>query len=459
MRYQTFHTYCIGASHVKKGLPCQDRAFSETYENSQIAIVSDGHGNRRHFRSETGASLACVIALECIKEYISSQETSLEDLKKEICVRWWKAVAKHIYENSWTEEELAEQKRILKEEQYQAMISGYPWILAYGCTLCAVFTKNDGWVGLQIGDGALTVVDHDGSYRWPMPESKLNEGNRTASLCSRNPLVDFRHVEEQGTPAALLIYTDGIEKTFPSQGKEITSFLHWVWCNRQNQLSQKKESLHEETEDSLTKTLRLLSEKSRIGDDMSIAGIVDLDAEDAEPKETEEQTKKKLSVLESKISELNGIIAYNQKCLRDEDPESEAAVRISEILQRKQKELELYLDKAQQIRSELHIEIEIDNEEELSGKLSENPAEEPVGKTVKESEEEPVEESVGDSSEETAEEYAEKPFEKQKDEMDNQQYDPYFWNEEPVQTVYEFLNERTNEMRKKIRDIMEEFRR
>lgn len=107
----------------------------------------------------------------------------------------------------------------------------------------------------------------------------------------------------------------------------------------------------------------------------------------------------------------------------------------------------------------MHIEIEIDNEEELSGKLSENPAEEPVGKTVKESEEEPVEESVGDSSEETAEEYAEKPFEKQKDEMDNQQYDPYFWNEEPVQTVYEFLNERTNEMRKKIRDIMEEFRR
>ena len=47
MRYQTFHTYCIGASHVKKGLPCQDRAVSETYGNSQIAIVSDGHGNRR----------------------------------------------------------------------------------------------------------------------------------------------------------------------------------------------------------------------------------------------------------------------------------------------------------------------------------------------------------------------------------------------------------------------------
>lgn len=445
MRYQTFHTYCIGASHVKRGLPCQDRAVSETYGNSHIAIVSDGHGNRRHFRSETGASLACVIALECIKKYISSQETMLEDLKKEICVRWRKAVAEHISENSWTEEELAEQKSVLKEEQYQAMISGEPWLLAYGCTLCAVFTKNDGWVGLQIGDGALTVADHDGSYRWPMPESRLNEGNRTASLCSRNPLEDFRHIEEQGTPAALLIYTDGIEKTFPSQGKEITSFLHWAWCNRQNQLSQKKESLHEETEDSLIKTLRLLSAKSPMGDDMSIAGIVDLDAEDAEPKETKEQTRKKLAVLEAKLSELNGTIAYSQKCLQDEDPESEAAIRISEILQRKQKEQELCLEKVQKIRAELHIETEVynDNAEELSGKLSEKP----------------IEESAEDFSEEPAERYAENPSDKQKDEMDNHQCDPYFWNSEPVQMIYEFFNERTNEIWKKIRDTMEEFRR
>lgn len=459
MRYQTFHTYCIGASHVKRGLPCQDRAVSETYEDSQIAIVSDGHGNRRHFRSETGASLACMIALECIKEYISSQETSLENLKKEICVRWWKAVAKHISENSWTEEELEEQKKVLKEEQYQEMISGYPWIQAYGCTLCAVFTKNDGWVGLQIGDGALTVVDRDGSYRWPMPESILNEGNRTASLCSRNPLVDFRHIEEQGTPAALLIYTDGIEKTFPSQGKEIISFLHWVWINRQNHLTQKKELSDEGTEDSLKKTLRLLSAKSRIGDDMSIAGIVDLDAEDAEPKETEEQIRKRYSVLEAKIGELNGTIAYNQKCLQNEDPESEAAIRISEILQCKQKELELYLDEAKKIRLELHIEIESDNEEELS----EKPVEEPMGKTVEQSEEEPIEESAEDSSEETTEEtaerYEEDPFEGLKDEMDNPQYDPYFWNEEHVQMVYDFLNVRTKKIRKSIRDIMEEFRR
>lgn len=417
MRYQTFHTYCIGASHVKKGLPCQDRAVSETYGNSQIAIVSDGHGNRRHFRSETGASLACVIALECIREYISSQKTSPEDLKKEICVRWRRAVAEHISENSWTEEELAEQKSVLKEEQYQEMISGKPWTLAYGCTLCAVFTKNDGWVGLQIGDGALTVADHDGSYRWPMPESKLNEGNRTASLCSGNPLEDFRHIEEQGTPAALLIYTDGIEKTFPPQGKEITSFLHWVWCNRQNQLSQNKESLHEktedllqeETEDSLTKTLRLLSAKSRVGDDMSIAGIVDLDAEDAEPKETQEQKMRKLAALEAKLSELNGTIAYNQKCLQEEDPESETAIRISEILQRKQKEQELCLDKAQRIRAELHIETEIDDAIE--------------------------------------------------EEMDNHQNDPYFRNIEPVQMIYEFFNERTNEIWKKLRDTMEEFKR
>ena len=182
---------------------------------------------------------------------------------------------------------------------------------------------------------------------------------------------------------------------------------------------------------------------------MSIAGIVDLDAEDAEPKETKEQKRRKLAALEAKLSELNGTIAYNQKCLQDEDPESEAAIRISEILQRKQKEQELCLDKAQKIRAELHIETEIENDdkEELSGKLSEKPIEKP--------EEEPAE----DSSEETAERYAENPFDKQKDEMDNHQNDPYFWNSEPVQMIYEFVNERTNEIWKKIRDTMEEFKR
>lgn len=432
MRYQAFHTYCIGASHVKRGLPCQDRAISESYENSQIAIVSDGHGNRRHFRSETGATLACMTALECIKESISSQETSLEELKKEICVRWWKAVAQHISEHPWTDEELEEQKGILKEEQYQALVSGIPWVQAYGCTLCAVFTKNDGWAGLQIGDGALTVVDHDGSYRWPMPESKLNEGNRTASLCSRNPLEDFRHIEEQGTPAALLVYTDGIEKTFPPQGKEITSFLHWAWCNRQEHLSQEKETDSDEKEDSLAKTLRLLTAKSRIGDDMSLAGVVDLDAEDIEPKETEEQVRKRLSVLEARIAELNGTIAYNQSCLQNEDPKSEAAIRISEILQCKQKEMEAYLEKAQQIRAKLHIEIEDDNEEEVFRELSEDP------------EESLVEELTEDSEDKSAEEPVE---------------DAYFWDNEPAQMVYEFFNEKTNEMWKKIQNIMEEWLR
>ena len=101
---------------------------------------------------------------------------------------------------------------------------------------------------------------------------------------------------------------------------------------------------------------------------------------------------RKLAALEAKLSELNGTIAYNQKCLQDEDPESEAAIRISEILQRKQKEQELCLDKVQKIRAELHIETEIDNSE-------------------------------------------------------------------PVQMIYEFFDERANEIWKKIRDTMEEFKR
>ena len=214
MQYSTFHTLHIGAAHIRKDLPCQDMCLSEGDDRHSIAVVSDGHGNRRHFRSERGARKACEIALDKIREFLiqtddlapAEREARIQDLKLQICRDWRIAILKDAAEDPWTPEEIEEQRRLLTEEQFIRFSAGETAALAYGGTLCAVFASDWGWGAIQVGDSCLTVIDADGTYRWPMPESTINSGHRTASLCSANPMADFRHVLEDTRPAGLMVY-------------------------------------------------------------------------------------------------------------------------------------------------------------------------------------------------------------------------------------------------------------
>ena len=50
---------CQGESHIAAGKVCQDYSLSAISEdNDGIAIVCDGHGGRRYFRSDVGAKIA-----------------------------------------------------------------------------------------------------------------------------------------------------------------------------------------------------------------------------------------------------------------------------------------------------------------------------------------------------------------------------------------------------------------
>ena len=71
-RIITFHVTCLGASHVKKGKPCQDYSLSWQSEDktTHVAIVCDGHGGDTYVRSDRGAKLAAEIALRCIRNMV-----------------------------------------------------------------------------------------------------------------------------------------------------------------------------------------------------------------------------------------------------------------------------------------------------------------------------------------------------------------------------------------------------
>ena len=337
MGYNTFHCSRIGATHLRLGLPCQDSSAHEDYGGWHIAVVADGHGSRRHFRSESGSRIACEVTMKALRELIDNDNRPLllmdEQLfwvKRRICALWREEVLRDAAAFPWTEEELKEQEDLLKPEQLERLISGEDAPFAYGTTLCLAWICDEGWAAAQLGDGCMVHISPDGDYDWPMPPSSINSGNKTASLCMADPMRDFRHCWGTDSPAGMLLCTDGIEKTFPAQSAGIIDFMHWVLNNER--------TAGENRQENLEKTLDMFTRRSAIGDDVTVAGIVNPSTPDAPPRPGRTQRMQELERLRARILEIENIIAFNDNRLRqlgERDAKGELATRLREIVEAK----------------------------------------------------------------------------------------------------------------------------
>ena len=335
MEYISFQCSRRGALHIKYNLPKQDYAYTEKTEDYIIAATADGHGSRRHFRSERGAEIACKVAAQEIKKAFADPESfpfSEEQyyiIKQNIITKWSEAIKEDINEDPFSEDEIEEQNGILSEEQLNKLLNHEDDLIPYGTTLCAAFLCPKGWGAIQIGDGCLTTVNSNGEFDWPMPESLLNDGNKTSSLCLKDPMKDFRHCYGDELPVAILVHTDGIEKSFRPESKEIISFLHWILRN------EKKQS--ENLNSILESNLDLLSERSRIGDDVSIAGILDLEASEIVPKASKRQKYLELERIQAAIQETESTIAFTEskRAFLFPDETNEVYNQLSDIIKRK----------------------------------------------------------------------------------------------------------------------------
>ncbi len=291
----------------------QDHHESLSTDKYNIAVISDGHGNRRHFRSDRGSKIACDVAIRVISSFLDNNNTFddmddlLTSLKQEISDEWKKAVREDYKQFPWTEEELAEQLILLSDDDYLRLVDGTTLEIPYGCTLCAVFNSSFGWAAVQVGDGSFALVDSDCTYRWPMPASIYNQGNKTYSLCADDPMLDFRHVYGNDDFVAAMVYSDGIEKVFHDDSKEIMSFIYWL-CNSR----MKKEDSFDKN---LETALHNITTKSPIGDDISIAGIININAENIVPNLSQSQKQNEIDAVYSKLDEVNSTISYNMQRL------------------------------------------------------------------------------------------------------------------------------------------------
>lgn len=287
---------CQGESHIATGKVCQDYSYSKVYENGNaIAIVCDGHGGKRYFRSDIGAKIAAEVAerkvsafieeagfsllkgtpfTQCvtISEQITNQdfdktsniERAFRQLFGSIIYEWNAQVLEHANQTpiSETEKEGLEERWIKEFESKDNLEK------VYGCTLLVCAYTPWFWFAFQIGDGKCFACDENGNWNEPIPWDERCFLNKTTSICDSSAIDEFRYCYD-GTgnfPIAVILGSDGIDDSFGAEENQANFYVQIL-----------KSIAKSGIEATLSEIKSTLPQLSKIGsqDDMSIAMVFD----------------------------------------------------------------------------------------------------------------------------------------------------------------------------------------
>ena len=292
--YLVFNAHRIGASHISKGLECEDYSLSYIDDNVAIAVISDGHGDKNCFRSARGAQLACETAIqltrnicsseEGVKAVIDSPDRIICELEKSIIFNWNRSVLKDIESNPISDAELSN----LDDNVVEAIKSGKRLQKVYGCTLILNVFLRGFWFGIHVGDGKCVCVYENGLYAQPIPwDEEGCVGNRSTSLCDSKAFQKFRYVYGYDVPVAVFVGSDGVDESFDDNGinKCYFSLASWVKSLSAEELKARADELLEKIS------------HGGSGDDVSIACIVSKAKEIKKPISTSKQVAEKMEEL------------------------------------------------------------------------------------------------------------------------------------------------------------------
>jgi serine/threonine protein phosphatase PrpC len=280
MSWKVAHACVRGSSHRRSGLPNQDAAQCTVTPGPQgtvaVAVVSDGHGSPRHFRSQIGSSLAVSTAASTLQVFLRESVANnaqvpfvpeqVHELERKLVSVWLSAVHSDLENTPFTEAELA---ALEKEDgpAGRAEVEAFPE-LAYGATLLAAAATDKVVVYLQLGDGEILSVDAKGTTVRPLPPDDRLIGNQTTSLCQADAWKDFRSgwVTGEALPALVLLSTDGYSNSFRSDDDFLKIGQDYLEIIRQQGIA----SLAEELPAILTEATQQGS-----GDDITLAIMQD----------------------------------------------------------------------------------------------------------------------------------------------------------------------------------------
>gem|GEM_PF-2564328 len=299
---EKFHSFSIthkGSKH-EGDVPCQDASAHLDLDGATMAIVADGHGSTRCFRSDIGSNKAVEATKLCVADFLKKtkklNETDsrfdLSETVKQIINKWFVAVMRDEEEHPLKDDKRLEgivqkyKDRYINDVDYRCH--------AYGTTLMVAVMGENYWFGFQVGDGKCVVLYEDGSWDLPIPWDDNCTFNTTTSICDDDSLSRFRYWfgfgndkgtfaeygygvngdgkdyirENKSRPLAIFVGSDGVEDSYPriDNDKYVINFYR----NRIVSLSESGYDAFNEEIDGLAK--RFADREST--DDVSIAGIV-----------------------------------------------------------------------------------------------------------------------------------------------------------------------------------------
>lgn len=305
------YSYCQGDSHKGSNKPCQDCAFSQSSKSFSIAVVSDGHGGERYFRSQIGSKIVVDVIKKSVKEFVVNLDKSTQKrtlgkklfadmpfvqypsqypeyllsaqknqdglihdalirLFSSIISQWNILIAQDAEQNPLTDWEKANvpQKYI---DEFEAKRNDPAASLEkfYGCTFMAYVQTQTYWFAFHLGDGKCVMFDiHGGKPRFsqPIPWDEKCFLNKTTSICDSEPLSEIRYCYcgDGSFPEAMFLGSDGIDDSF-GDGDGLYNFYIQIY---QTLATQKAKDAKQELDDSLP----IISQRGS-KDDMSVACV------------------------------------------------------------------------------------------------------------------------------------------------------------------------------------------
>ena len=246
------NVHCLGESHKDSGKPCQDYSYSHVDDNMAIAVVCDGHGGERYFRSDVGAKAATEIIVEVVRLFVKQVEPKLfkgtpytaegvvtESQKKltlldvkfrqmfsSIITKWNERIELHAKENplsEWELEHVPEKYRLEFSENLTRTSADSTLNKQYGCTLMVYVQTEDYWFAFHLGDGKCISFHNDINFHgqqqvWdePIPWDERCFLNKTTSICDSEAINEFRYCygNSSAMPVAVFLGSDGIDDTY-----------------------------------------------------------------------------------------------------------------------------------------------------------------------------------------------------------------------------------------------------
>jgi hypothetical protein len=296
---RAFNSTALGESHKATNKVCQDSSacFEDSENGLFICAVSDGHGGDLYFRSDRGSKLLTKITIDTIRQFIenvdgnlfavpytaisartteikekidrkvTSQDEAVRRLFSSILSQWNDGIAKDWNEDPPTTEEMQTAK--VPESDIKSFLEGKGTEFAYGCTLIAFARTPVYWFAIHLGDGKCIAFNSDAIWSEPIPWDEQC-GRYTTSTCEANPLDNLRYCySNTDFPVALFIGSDGLDGAYGNMD-DLALFYSAI--------------LKSFAKDGFEKTIKEIDESlpklSAIGisrDDMSLAGVINLD--------------------------------------------------------------------------------------------------------------------------------------------------------------------------------------